>query len=79
MHHGEEAAAEFQKLLGHRGITLNGPLGALARLGSARAYTLQGEHAKARTANAAFFSLWKDADQDIPVLKEAKADYANLN
>jgi hypothetical protein len=75
---GAEAAAEFQKLVDHRGITLNGPLGALARLGLARAYALQGDKAKARKAYDDFFALWKDADPDIPILRQAKADYAKL-
>ena len=64
--------------LDHRGITLNFPLGALAHLGLARAYALQGDTAKARAAYQDFLTLWKDADPDIPVLKEAKAEYAKL-
>ena len=70
--------SEFQKLLDHRGIVLNFPLGALAHLGLARAYALSGDTAKARTAYQDFFTLWKDADPDIPILKEAKAEYAKL-
>ncbi len=75
---GQQAAAEFQKFLDHRGITINFPLGALAHLGLARAYTLSGDTAHARIAYQDFFGLWKDADPDIPVLKEAKAEYAKL-
>ena len=75
---GQQAAAEFQKLSDHRGIVLNFPLGALAHLGLARAYALQGDTAKSRTAYQDFFALWKDADPDIPILKEAKAEYAKL-
>ena len=65
-------------VLNHPGITLNFVNGALARLGLARAYVLQGDSAKARTAYEDFLTLWKDADPDIPVLKQAKAEYAKL-
>jgi serine/threonine protein kinase/Flp pilus assembly protein TadD len=75
---GKEAAGEFQKFLDHRSIVLNSPLGALAHLGLARAYALQGDTAKARTAYQDFLALWKDADPDIPILKQAKAEYAKL-
>jgi len=75
---GSAAATEFQKFLDHRGVTLNFPLGALAHLGLARAYMLQGHTAKARAAYQDFLTLWKDADPDIPILKEAKAEYAKL-
>jgi hypothetical protein len=77
-HQGREAAAEFQKILGHRGIVLNEPIGALAHLQLGRAYVLQGDTAKARAAYQDFLTLWKDADRDIPILKEAKAEYAKL-
>jgi eukaryotic-like serine/threonine-protein kinase len=77
-HQGREAAAEFQKILDHRGIVLNEPIGALAHLGLARAYSLQGDTAKSRAAYQDFLTLWKDADPDIPILKEAKAEYAKL-
>jgi predicted Zn-dependent protease len=60
------------------GIVLNFPLGALAHLGLARAYALQGDTAKSRTAYQDFLALWKDADPDIPILQEAKAEYAKL-
>jgi len=77
-HNGSTAATEFQKFLDHRGIVVNFPLGALAHLGQARGYALSGDAAKARTAYQDFFALWKDADPDIPILKEAKAEYAKL-
>ena len=75
---GNEAAAEFQKILDHRGIVLNEPIGALAHLQIGRAYAMQGDTAKARAAYQDFLTLWKDADPDIPVLKQAKAEYAKL-
>jgi hypothetical protein len=78
LHQGNEAAAEFQKFLDHRGIVTSFPLGALAHLGLARAYVLQGDTAKARTAYQDFLTLWKEADSDIPILKQAKAEYAKL-
>ncbi len=77
-HNGIAAATEFQKFLDHRGITINFPLGALAHLGLARAYAMQGNTAKARAAYQDFLTLWKDADPDIPILKEAKVEYAKL-
>ena len=76
--HGKLAAAEFLKILGHRGLLWNCATGSLARLGLARAYVLQGDTAKARAAYQDFFALWKDADPDIPILKQAKAEYAKL-
>jgi serine/threonine protein kinase len=75
---GSEAAREFQKILDHRGVVMFEPIGALAHLGMARAYALQGDTAKAHVAYQDFFALWKDADPDIPILKEAKAEYAKL-
>jgi eukaryotic-like serine/threonine-protein kinase len=78
LHNGSTAAAEFQKFLDHPGVVRNFPLGALAHLGLARAYALQGDTPKARSAYQDFFALWKDADPDIPILKEAKAEYAKL-
>jgi tetratricopeptide (TPR) repeat protein/predicted Ser/Thr protein kinase len=75
---GSEAAAEFQKVLDHRGIVLNEPIGALACLGLARAYVSQGDTARARTAYQNFLELWKDADPDVPVLIAAKSEYAKL-
>ena len=79
MHEGKEAAAEFQKFLEHRGIAVNCPLAALARLQLGRAYALEGDKAKAQAAYEDFFGLWKDADPDIPILIKAKSEYAKLN
>ena len=78
LHDGNRAAAEFQKFIDHRGGVMNFPWGALARLGLARAYAPQGDTAKARAAYQDFLTIWKDADPDIPILKEAKAEYAKL-
>ncbi len=77
-HQGREAAAEFQKILDHRGIVLNEPIGALAHLQIGRAYAMQGDIAKAKAAYQDFFALWKDADPDIPILIAAKSEYAKL-
>ncbi|MGA8072808.1 MAG: protein kinase [Candidatus Acidiferrales bacterium] len=77
-HNGAAAATEFQKFLDHRGVSIDFPLGALAHLGLARAYALQGDGAKARAAYNDFFTLWKDADSDIPILQQAKAEYEKL-
>jgi tetratricopeptide (TPR) repeat protein/predicted Ser/Thr protein kinase len=75
---GNQAAAEFQKIIDHRGLVGNYPLGALAHLQLGRAYALTGDTAKARAAYLEFLNLWKDADPDIPILKEAKAEYEKL-
>jgi tetratricopeptide (TPR) repeat protein len=75
---GREAAVEFQKILDHRGIVVSDPTGALAHLQIGRAYAMQGDTAKAKAAYQDFLTLWKDADPDIPVLKQAKAEYAKL-
>ncbi len=75
---GNRAAAEFQKFIDHRGVVTNFPWGALARVGLGRAYALQGDTAKARAVYQDFLTLWKDADPAIPILKEAKAEYAKL-
>jgi len=75
---GSEAAAELQKILDHRGIVLNEPIGALAHLQIGRAYAMQGDTAKAKAAYQDFLTLWKDADPDIPILIAAKAEYAKL-
>ena len=77
-HNGNAALIEFHKILDHPGIVLNFPLGALAHLGLARAYAMQGDTANARSAYQDFITLWKDADPDIPILKQAKAEYAKL-
>jgi eukaryotic-like serine/threonine-protein kinase len=75
---GTAAAAEFQKFLDHPGIVQNFLLGSLARLQLGRAYSISGDAAKAKAAYKDFLTLWKDADPDIPILKEAKAEYAKL-
>jgi len=75
---GAAAAAEFQKILGHRGLFWNCATGALAHLGLARADVLAGDAVKARTAYQDFLALWKDADPDIPILRAAKAEAAKL-
>jgi predicted Zn-dependent protease len=77
-HRGSEAVAEFQKILDHRGIVLNECIGALAHLQLGRAYTLQGDTTKARAAYQDFLTLWKDADSDISIEKQAKMEYAKL-
>ena len=77
-HRGNEAGNEFEKILSHRGVVTNEPIGALARLQLGRAYKMQGDTAKAKAAYQDFFTLWKDADPDIPILKQAKAEYAKL-
>jgi len=77
-HKGSEAAAEFQKILDHRGIVLNEPIGALAHLQLGRACAMQGNTARSRAAYRDFLTLWKDADPDTPIFKQAKAEYAKL-
>ena len=77
-HRYGEAAAEFQKILDHRGLVGLDPVGALAHLQLGRVYAFSGDNVKAKSAYDAFFTLWKDADPGIPVLKQAKADYAKL-
>lgn len=72
------AAAEFQKIIDHPGIVGCNPVGALARLGLARAYALQGDTTRSRAAYQHLFALWKDADPDIRILQEAKAEYTKL-
>jgi len=75
---GQEAAAEFEKVLRHRGLVLADPIGALAHLQLGRACVVSGDQSKARSAYSDFLRLWKDADSDIPVLKQARAEYAKL-
>ena len=75
---GPGAVAEFQKIIDHRGIVQNQIIGPLAYVGLARAYALQGDSVKARTAYQDFFTLWKDSDSDIPVLKQARAEFVKL-
>ncbi len=78
-HRGAEAAAAFQAIIDHAGLVLNFPTGALAHLGLGRAYAMQGDTAKARAAYQDFLTLWKDADQDIPILIAAKKEFAALH
>ena len=75
---GPAAAAEFQKFLDHSGVVQNFLLGSLAHLQLGRAYVISGDTAKAKAAYQDFLTLWKDADADIPILKEAKTEYAKL-
>ena len=75
---GKEAAAEFQRIISHRGIVLNFPLAAVAHLGLARAHALEGDTANARVAYEDFLKLWKDADSNIPLLREARTEYGRL-
>jgi eukaryotic-like serine/threonine-protein kinase len=76
---GAPASAEFQKIIDSGGVVINEPIGALAHLGLARAYVLQGDTAKARVAYNDFLTLWKDADAGIPIQQQAKAEYAKLH
>jgi eukaryotic-like serine/threonine-protein kinase len=73
-----EAAAEFQKILDHRGIVGLDPIGVLAHLQLGRVFALSGDKAKAKAAYEAFLALWKDADPDVPILKRAKTEYSRL-
>ena len=75
---GPAATAEFQKIIQHRGFVGNSLIGTLAHLGLARAFTLSGGRADAREAYQDFFAMWKDADPEIPILKQAKAEYAKI-
>jgi eukaryotic-like serine/threonine-protein kinase len=75
---GNEAAAEFQKILDHRSTIANSPISALAHLQLARACVKRGDTLRARAAYQDFFTLWKDADSDIPILREAKTEYLRL-
>jgi tetratricopeptide (TPR) repeat protein len=77
-HKGAEAAIEFQKILDHPGIVGSDPIGALAHLQLGRAYVLSGDEAKAKGAYETFLALWKDADPDIPILMQARNEYAQL-
>ena len=78
MGRAQEAAVEFGKLLAHPGLAAGAPVDAAARRQLARALELAGDHAKARSAYLDFLTSWKDADPDIPILKQAKAEYAKL-
>jgi serine/threonine protein kinase len=78
LHDGGAAAAEFQKFIDHRGLVGNFEWGALARLGLARACAMQGDSVRAKAAYQEFLTLWKDADSDVPILKQAKAEFARV-
>jgi eukaryotic-like serine/threonine-protein kinase len=78
LHEGRAASAEFQKFLDNRSMVINSPLAALARLELARSYVMQTDRGKAKAAYEDFLNLWKDADPDIPILKEAKVEHAKL-
>jgi eukaryotic-like serine/threonine-protein kinase len=75
---GAEAAAEFQKILDHRGIVASDPIGVVARLQLGRALVLSGDKTKAKAVYQDFLMRWKDADPDIPIFQQAKAEYAKL-
>jgi eukaryotic-like serine/threonine-protein kinase len=79
LRNGDNAAAEFRKIIDHPGIVLNSPIAVLARLGLGRAYALTGDSVNARKVYREFFDLWKDADRGVPVLKLAKSEYAKLH
>jgi tetratricopeptide (TPR) repeat protein len=78
-HRGAEAATEFQKILDHRGLVFSDPVGAMARLQLGRALDMSGDRTKAKAAYQDFLTFWKDADRDIPILKQAEAEYARLD
>jgi hypothetical protein len=78
LHQGQQAALEFRKILDHRGISLNNIWGALAHLQLGRAQAMMGDKAAARKSYQDFLTLWKDADTDIPIYRQAKAEYAAL-
>ena len=75
---GAEAAAQFGKMLEDRALAQNAPIESLAQVQSARAYAMSGDITKAKAAYQDFLALWKDADPDIPILKQARAEYAKL-
>jgi eukaryotic-like serine/threonine-protein kinase len=77
-HQGTAAAMEFQKIFDHTGIVVSDPVGALVRLQLGRAFALSGEKVRAKVAYTDFLTLWKEADADIPILKQAKEEYTNL-
>jgi eukaryotic-like serine/threonine-protein kinase len=79
LHQPAQAAAEFQKILDHRGIVVSDPIGALARLQLGRAFALSVNRMKAKRAYEDFLTLWKDADSGIPILRQAEAEYAKLH
>jgi tetratricopeptide (TPR) repeat protein len=76
---GEEALVEFQKVIAHPGLVISDPIGALAHLELARALVLSGDRAKAKLAYRDFLALWDEGDPDVPILKQARAEYSHLN
>jgi eukaryotic-like serine/threonine-protein kinase len=78
-HQGAEAAIQFQKILDHRGVVGSDPIGALAHLQLGRAFVLAGDKAKAKAAYDDFFTLWREADPDVPILKRARTEYMALD
>ena len=78
LHQGAQAAAEFQKIVEHRGLVVSDPIGAMAHLQLGRAYAMAGDQDKAKAAYDDFLNVWKDADSDVPVLKQARVEYARL-
>ena len=78
LHQAAEAVTDFQMLIDNAGLIVNCPIGALAHLGLGRAHAMLGDTTKARASYQDFLALWKDADPDIPILKQAKAEYAKL-
>jgi eukaryotic-like serine/threonine-protein kinase len=78
-HQGQEAAGELQKILDHPGIVVSDPIGALARLQLGRAYMMFGDRTRAKSAYQDFLNLWKDADPEIPIVKQATAEYGKLS
>jgi tetratricopeptide (TPR) repeat protein len=77
-HRGAEAAAEFQKIVAHPGLVISDPMGARAQLQLSRAFVMSMENAKAKAAYKQLLDLWQDADPDIPIVKQAKSEYAGL-
>jgi hypothetical protein len=75
---GSEAAEAFQRVIDLRGVNFLDPVTTFARIGLARAYAVQGDKARSRVEYQNFFALWKDADPNLPVLEEAKTEYAKL-
>jgi eukaryotic-like serine/threonine-protein kinase len=78
LHDGKHAAAEFQKYIDHYALVRNAPWGALARLGLGRAYAMEGDTLKARAAYQEFLTIWKNADPDLPILKQAKEEFTKF-
>jgi len=77
-HRPADAVVEFQKILNHRGLLLADPMGARARLELGRAFAMAGDASKAKAAYQDFLTLWKDADADVRILREAKAEYGKF-